>query len=886
MSATCFSQKNQVADIIALKVTDVKKEVLIDSLLKTYEGNQKSSIGDLTKYSIWLNKIKKHEKASEIGEKDLELTQKYLPNDSCNIQRKRYYLGFFYFKNKSYKNSIDVLQAIISKNSSCKYIPFAYDLIARACRGIGDYQRAIIYFEYILEAAKKKNDVESLVSIQNSFSQAYCELGGRTNIIKGRAHLKVSDSLAQFHDISYVAELDIYLGLFASYNFDETFDVSKGNYYLDKALTLARERKDSLTIARIMGKRGNLYHTVNLDSAVYYHKQTLKLKPVNDSTLTFYAYANLAYSYGLKKDIKNCTTYTNKTLNTLVNKTISELIKDDVKTSVYDCKSKNELRLVLTQYCDFLVKEIASTGNIEKLNEAIKLYYLIDEITDLIQINSVETASKLSWRKEAAKTYSEAVRACYLANDFSGAYYFMEKNKALLLIQDVLFQRIEGNKQIPQSLIKLKKNLENDLYILEKESLVGDNEIRSVVLQKKNELYKIKDSIAALNPNLVQLKESTRIQSLKGAQKGLKGNSYILEYIINNEIGYGLLIGKKEVIPFEIDDLNVLNKEVNELLALVKKPFKTIEEAEYYFNIANSVFLKLFPTKNIREKIKNQSITIIPDGYLSFLPYEALVTNKQNKTYLIQETEVHYEFSNSFTKNNYKSYDEINSVVAFAPMNFTYDKLTKLPNSIREVELISDHVSSNLFVNDQATKTQFLKELPKHNVIHLATHSSTNDSISPWIAFRNQKLSLDELYLTKNNADLIVLSACETNIGKLEIGEGVMSLSRGFFQTGAKSVISSLWNVDDKSTGAIMTSFYKNLANRNDKSEALRNAKLDYIKKSSLSEASPYYWSSLILIGNPDAIEIPQSYAECYYAFGCGVIILLGFFYFKKRRES
>jgi len=885
MSATCFSQKNQVADIIALKVTDVKKELLIDSLLKTYEGNQKSSIHNLTKYSIWLNKIKKYEKASEVGKKNLELTQKHLPNDSCDIQRKRYYLGYFYFKNKDFNKAIDVFQAIISKNSSCKYIAFSYNLIAKACRRIGDYQRAITYFEYTLESAKNKKDIENLVSIQNSFSQAYCELGGKSNIIKGRSYLRESDSLAQFHEISYKTKLDIYLGLFITYNFDETFDVQKGNYYLNKALHLATERKDSLTIAHIAEKRGNLYHTVNLDTAIYYHKKALKLKPVKDSTLTFFCYANLAHSYGLKKDLYNCTVYTNKSLTILLNKTIDELLNEDVKSSVYNCKSKNDLRIVLTEYCEFLVKDIVITNNKGELKQIIKLYYLIDEIIDLIQINSLETASKLNWRKEASKSYGEAVRACYLANDFSGAYYFMEKNKSLLLIQDVLFQKVEGSKKVPQSLITLKKNLQNDLYISERESLIVDNETRRVILQKKNELHKIKDSISALNPNLLQLEEDTKIQSLEVVQRELKRKSYILEYIINDEIGYGLLIGKKEVIPFEIDNLNVLNIEVNELLKLVKKPFNTVQEEQHYFNLANRVFLKLFPVKNVREKIKNQNLTIIPDGYLSFLPYEALVTNKEQKTYLIQETEVHYEFSNSFSKNNYKSDYELSSMVSFAPMNFTYDKLIKLPNSIREVELITSHLPSNSFINDQATKAQFLKELPKHNIIHLATHSSTNGSISPWIAFRNQKLSLDELYLTKNNANLVVLSACQTNTGKLEIGEGVMSLSRGFFQTGAKSVVSSLWNVDDKSTSEIITDFYKGLAHQETKSIALRNAKLKYLNKASLSEASPYYWASFVLIGNSDIVTLPKSYNWYYGVVGL-LIILLIFFFFIRRKNN
>ena len=92
-------------------------------------------------------------------------------------------------------------------------------------------------------------------------------------------------------------------------------------------------------------------------------------------------------------------------------------------------------------------------------------------------------------------------------------------------------------------------------------------------------------------------------------------------------------------------------------------------------------------------------------------------------------------------------------------------------------------------------------------------------------------LKLHELYTYKNNADLVVLSACNTSLGEVAVGEGVLSLARGFFYSGANSVISSLWNVNDVATTSLMNNFYTNLKDNQTKAEALTNAKRKYLKE-------------------------------------------------------
>ena len=146
-------------------------------------------------------------------------------------------------------------------------------------------------------------------------------------------------------------------------------------------------------------------------------------------------------------------------------------------------------------------------------------------------------------------------------------------------------------------------------------------------------------------------------------------------------------------------------------------------------------------------------------------------------------------------------------------------------------------------------------------------------------------MKLHELYTLKNQADLAVLSACKTAQGEIAVGEGIMSLARGFFYSGANSVIPSLWNVNDKSTSTIMTSFYKNLKNGKTKSEALREAKLDYITTHTLSEASPYYWSSFILIGDSGSLALKQDHSILLAFISIVILFLMLYLIYYKVKK-
>jgi len=146
-------------------------------------------------------------------------------------------------------------------------------------------------------------------------------------------------------------------------------------------------------------------------------------------------------------------------------------------------------------------------------------------------------------------------------------------------------------------------------------------------------------------------------------------------------------------------------------------------------------------------------------------------------------------------------------------------------------------------------------------------------------AVNNSRLYVNELYNLELNADLVVLSACETGLGELKRGEGVISLARGFTYAGAKSTLTSLWSVNDAQTTKLMESFYTNLKDGMTKDKALRKAKLDYLNNENLN--APYFWAGFIPAGDMSAISSNTNY--WYWALGILIALLLAWFLFKRK---
>jgi CHAT domain-containing protein len=156
---------------------------------------------------------------------------------------------------------------------------------------------------------------------------------------------------------------------------------------------------------------------------------------------------------------------------------------------------------------------------------------------------------------------------------------------------------------------------------------------------------------------------------------------------------------------------------------------------------------------------------------------------------------------------------------------------------------------------EQAVKAE---NLGQYRYVHFAAHGYIDEEkptrsgivLSLYNDAREDGvLQMSEVMGLRLNADLVTLSACRTGLGKLVKGEGIIGLTRSFFHAGARSVVVSLWNVNDLATSELMKAFYQNLNRGLAKDEALRQAKLTLMKGGQRAWRHPYYWASFVLVG-------------------------------------
>ena len=190
-------------------------------------------------------------------------------------------------------------------------------------------------------------------------------------------------------------------------------------------------------------------------------------------------------------------------------------------------------------------------------------------------------------------------------------------------------------------------------------------------------------------------------------------------------------------------------------------------------------------------------------------------------------------------------------------------------------------MKGKLYLGKDAKESSFKKDAPKARVIHLATHAIVDDRMPMYSKLIFSQIGDDdedgflqayEIYNMRLTADLVVLSACETGIGKLSRGEGLASLARAFFHAGVPSLVASLWAVDDYATTQIMENFYRELKNGLTKDKALRQAKIKYLHTAQGEKRHPYFWAGHVLMG--DASAIP-SYSTKFSFKWIALIIVL-----------
>ena len=515
--------------------------------------------------------------------------------------------------------------------------------------------------------------------------------------------------------------------------------------------------------------------------------------------------------------------------------------------------------------------------------------------------------------------YEEALEALLVKDNhqlsqkaLEEAFQLFESSKAILLLESMNENTARGFAGIPDSLLLKEQRLKNELLFYKKkgreEKAKGKKANQEKIISLQEALFQFRRQhqalIAALEknyPRYYQLKYATRLANIVEVQEKLPDtNAAMVEYFIGKKNNYIFYIDKTEAKMVIQPPNKQLTRDIDQLRSLLKEPYpkKPQKSFDQYTDIAFHLYQQLLKPLNMPSNIKQLFIT--PDDWVSYIPFEVLITqlpaapeldySSDNLSYLIKNYAISYNYSATLWLQNKNAISKSGkNYVGFAP---SFPKRSSASLSTRvcddgelyqlqcteqEVKQISKLLSGDYYIGSKANKVSFLGKAENYRILHLATHSCLDDQdpMANKIFFTDDFLSNYDLYNLQLNAELSVLSACNTGNGPLLRGEGVMSLSRGFIHAGCPSTLISMWSVEDCTTADLMVDYYQALKNGLTKEKALQQAKLKYLQQADRLHAHPFYWAPFVQFGETAALEWPNS-----FYFNKWYLIALGFIFF------
>lgn len=436
----------------------------------------------------------------------------------------------------------------------------------------------------------------------------------------------------------------------------------------------------------------------------------------------------------------------------------------------------------------------------------------------------------------------------------------------------------------------------------------------ALFVQTQNDWLVFLDSLKINHPGYYQLKFDDPKITLKNVQKQLKTDETIIRYFyIQKELYVG-------VISHNSISLQAIGQpEIAQNLEIVQD---YNQKEETVLSSLFSLYQQLW--QPIEKQIQTKNVIIIPDKELYNLSFDAL-TNEAVTTYaslstvcLLSNYDISYNFSShlvnaeknikpphlnilavapGFSKKSKQMYEQ--EVEDSANLDYGYLRMLPQPNMIKLAKKTAKDLNGAFLIEDNASKQNFLMNATDNKIIHLGTHTHFNNHSPEFsslvFAKEKQAKTRDENYLYAYqiynhalNADLAVLSACETGKNTENPGEGMISLAHAFTSAGCKSIFTSLWQTDEKNSTFIIDKFYGYLAQGEPKSQALQLAKMDYLTTFSGEQLSPAYWSGWIVMGDNSAVKLASVNPLIKYSRMlalAGVFGILGYIFYRKRRR-
>lgn len=794
-----------------------------------------------------------------------------------------YEKGFSYYK----KNSINY-----------NIIEYCLKPLANNYTRLGDVDRAEDIIKITIEQAVAEKNKGQIASGYLNLAIVYWTKGAHLDAIN---YLNLG--LENTNSNSQKAIINSNLAI--NYLMLEAIEKAEYHVSLSNKLNL---NSDISILARNFNTLGSCFLLKkDFDNALVKFKKALKFAKTafgNNDREVAKIFNQIAEVYKLQNETKKALETYQKALTTLLPNYVPKNEFENPKSTFFYPEN------TLIQALDGRANIFAQINNFEAAIKNYELSFLVEK-----ELNNTYLSqnAKLQQQQENRSRSEKCIALCYTlyeqtkaTNWIEKAFEFAELTKASVLLE---------NKQ----LIATKSSIKNEsLFIKEKELALKKAQLnKSITIEQlKNETASV-NLLAALTKERVNVVQEIQLinQEIELKYPNLKSdlNKIVTiktlqeRFLVNNELLLEFFDGSTHVYIFSISKNNPVSvkriektsqfkEEIAQFLALFSEARGTAiqNNMQEYKSLAFSLYRRLF------DEDLNKNTIIIPDGSFSFMPFDALLTAEttinnlpveqvsfDKLPYLIHNTNISYGYSASILWNDFKSNENKEAkILGFFPVfKNNHRNLAELSYTGQEASSIKNVIDGDFLIFENATKSAFNNINEDYAILHLSTHATAGDFYSPpAIEFYNETLYLPEIYGYNLDCNLVVLSACETGIGTLRKGEGVLSLARGFSYAGVKNLIVSLWKVNDKSTENLMTNFYKNYKKTGSKSEALHISKLNYLEDTSIPalKKSPYYWASFIYFG--EVTPVAQQNNKYWWILIVFIALLGGFVFLKNSR--
>ena len=764
-------------------------------------------------------------------------------------------MGTIYFEQGLYVKTLELNEKsldIASRIGDIEGEMYCFGNLAVAYNEMGETGKTLDYYNKALAASEKiGNTSEKGRNLLNLGCTYHKLLNYGSAMEYYRKALKVND---ETNNSKQRAEIYGNMGILLV----DMHEFAGAEEFLERALQIGQELKSPyINVSQLLNLGFLKYSTFEPEKALYYFNEALKL--ANSIDLSHYYWQAQA---GMAMSLK-------------------EMGKKGQAFEYYQKASQN-----LENTWEMIPEERLQSGF---LSEHMNVYEnILGLLFEMHQDDPDGGYDRLAF------TYAEKAKArAFMQNLAESRYDILSGiNSELGIKRQNILKQISENQRLlfrEETANRNRKELLSELNAWEDELESLEREIRSSSIKYRSLIV----------PETVDIEK---------IQEDLPGNNeVILEYSVGTEKSYLWLIRKDTMCYYVLADRQTLSVAVQDYLQTIEHPVSISNPFMLHAGKGRAVFdLLLEPCKN--DLSAGDHIIIIADDILHFFPFESAIgrihEGSGKPAYFIEDYVVSYcpsALSLSFLYAQAQDLpDNRKSLLAFAdPVTdfpsgndvnrsiyytvedqdlnpgenstgifrqnlkeeFSLNPLPFAKQEVMDISALFPAGMADIFYGEDASESRIKStRLDAYKYIHFATHglieesrpfrsgillSTTEDSVEDGL------LQISEILNLELNADMVVLSACQTARGKLYRGEGIVGISRSFLYSGSSSVIVSLWNINDRSTASLMKGFYSNLIRESYRARALQESKLAMIGEDNIY-SHPYYWSPLILIGDPE----------------------------------